>query len=220
MAKVAPSVTTLPTGQSLLQGSPVPGASGSRQGAVADRRVTARTTAMLVGSGVLRDPSLRGLSVSALPVGSDAAPAGHPDAAGSGTEPGSARHELARLLNIAGLELPDELLQAHADAMRILLARDGDNPRLETAVADAAQQLERLHSAFLSALPSSPAAGQETCQHIAFILVGDARLINHIHHAGEVPAEPEAFMRRLVDLPPSRLDRAGAPGQPAGGPVR
>lgn len=198
MAKVAPSVTSLLSGKVLAQDPAAHGASGKRPACPADLRVALQAAGALNRAGLTRGAGSRVLSVS-----TDAAC----DPAGSGPSP--VRADLPQLLVQAGLPVPDELLRAHADAMQALLDCEVQDARMGAAVVDAAQKLDRLHGAFLAALPAGPAAASSPCQQIACVLVGDARLINHIHHAGTVPADRDGFMRQLDELPPSRLDRAG-----------
>ncbi len=207
MAKVAPSVTSLLSGKVLTQDPAAPGLPGARLTCPADLRVALLAAGAMARSGKSHEPAGRVLSVSADAVSSGAGSVG----------PVPGRADLPQLLNHAGLRVPGELLQAHADAMEFLLGCAGRDGRLGAAVTDAAQQLDRLHGAFLAALPAGPAAASGPCQQIACVLVGDARLINHIHHAGEVPADRDAFMRHLGALPPSRLERSTPRGLAAGG---
>ena len=210
MAKVASSVTSLLSGKALAQDLIAQGASDTRPVCPADLRVAMQAAGVLGRAGLARGAGSRVQPVSTAAAASGA---GYVVSASTAARsPSPVRADLPHLLDQAGLPVPDELLQAHADAMQTLLNCEAQDAHMGAAVVDAAQKLDRLHGAFLAALPAGKAAASSPCQQIVCVLVGDARLINHIHHAGSVPVDREAFMCQLDELPPSRLDRAG-PGR-------
>lgn len=111
------------------------------------------------------------------------------------------------LIEEAGVPVPEHLLERHAEAMSALLRPGASSTRLPLLVSHAADSLQRVHHAFVSALPDGLAAASPACQEISSALLGEARLINHIHHTGTVPGHPDRFLALAAELPPSRLDR-------------
>lgn len=116
--------------------------------------------------------------------------------------------DLPALLIRAGIDLPPASLNNHLTSMSALLnAGSGlSGAALSERVQRAADDLHRLYQDFLAVLPSGDAEAGSACQAVASLLVAQARLINHIHHTGEVPPEPDRFLDLTAQHPPSRLD--------------
>lgn len=113
---------------------------------------------------------------------------------------------LDSLIGESGVPVPDHLLEHHAEAMAALLGQGPTPPALPVLVNHAADALQQVHRAFVTALPDGPAAASVVCQEVASVLMGEARLINHIHHTGVVPGQPDHFLALASELPPSLLD--------------
>lgn len=124
---------------------------------------------------------------------------------------------LGSLIGESGIPVPDDLIEHHKQTMAALLGQGPTPAALPVLVNDAADSLKQVHSAFVTALPSGPAAASPACQEVASALMGEARLINHIHHTGVVPGQPDHFLAQAGELPPSRLDRQSFLSSPSAG---
>lgn len=122
-------------------------------------------------------------------------------------KPRNAYPALDSLIGESGVPVPEHLLQYHAQAMAALLGQGATPVALPVLVNHAADSLQQVHNAFVTALPEGPAAASPVCQEVASALMGEARLINHIHHTGVVPGQPAQFLALASELPPSLLDR-------------
>lgn len=127
---------------------------------------------------------------------------------GSVTPSGPARlPDLAERLALAGMDVPPDLLQAHAHAVDALLqGASGDMP---SGRADqAAATLGSVYQAFLARLPDGPAAANPQYQDVASLIMLHALTINHVKRCGSAPGDLDGFLGSTLQLPPSRLGKA------------
>lgn len=120
--------------------------------------------------------------------------------------------DLAERLARAGMNMPQDLLQAHAHAVDALLhAAPGDMP---SARADqAAATLGSVYQAFLARLPDGPAAAGPLYQDVASSFMAHALLINQVKRSGALPGDLGGFLGSTFQLPPSRFGRAAPRSQ-------
>lgn len=114
---------------------------------------------------------------------------------------------LLPLVMQAGIDIPAQLIERHERAMSALLQPGADAVTLPDRIDEAGRSLQQVYVAFLAACPSRAAAPSVPSQHLSSWLMGQARLINHIHHHQCVPEDPQSFLRLTQMLPPSRLER-------------
>jgi len=122
--------------------------------------------------------------------------------------PGSAGlPDLAERLARAGMDVPPDLLQAHAHAVDALLqGASGDMP---SGRADqAAATLGSVYQAFLARLPDGPAAAGPLYQDVASSFMAHALLINQVKRSGSLPGDLDGFLGSTLQLPPSRFGEA------------
>jgi hypothetical protein len=122
--------------------------------------------------------------------------------------PGSAGlPDLAERLARAGMDVPPDLLQAHAHAVDVLLqGASGDMP---SGCADqAAATLGSVYQAFLARLPDGPAAAGPLYQDVASSFMAHALLINQVKRSGSLPGDLDGFLGSTLQLPPSRFGEA------------
>lgn len=114
---------------------------------------------------------------------------------------------LLRLAIQAGIDMPAQLIECHEKAMSALLQPEFDAATLPERIDQAGRSLQQVHAAFLATSPCRAADLTVASQHLSSWLMGQARLINHIHHHQDVPEDPQSFLRLTQMLPPSRLER-------------